>query len=314
MIDNQGTGEVQVNLEQNKAIQGFWDNTSDWYMKNIELYSYQSWVYCAALSNLKDKDRVLEVACGPGKHSTTLAMHFLKRGGVLVSCDFSKNMIDKLQARYQSDDNDYTLVKDNKFVAEADRDFTEFSDDTCTKLKHQCDLEAIVKSQEPFRKLVYGCLANNELLPFGDESFGAYIANLSVHIVANPLNQVKEAYRVLKMNSIAVFTVWGAREESLFFSLVDMVLEKYLTAEQLAEHKKAKTMFHIYDDKGVKFKADLESVGFKGIKIFEAAQHLMYLTGAQLIKDSTSQLLGPLKKFGITDEATHASFLADCEK
>lgn len=101
-----------------------------------------------------------------------------------------------------------------------------------------------------------------------------------MHIVSNPVNQVKEAYRVLKKGSVAVFTVWGSREESLFFSLGDMVLHKYLTPEQLAEHKKVRTMFHIYDDKGVKFKADLETAGFSGIKIFEATQHLMYLTGA----------------------------------
>ena len=183
------------------------------------------------MSNLKDKDRVLEVGCGPGKHSTTLAMSFLKRGAVLVSCDFSKNMVDKLVALYQSDDTDFTLVKDNKFVGETDKDYSEFVDDSCTKLKHQCDLEAIIKSQEPFRKLVYGCQANNELLPFADEQFGAYIASLSVHIVANPVNQVREAYRVLKKDSVAVFTVWGARSESLFFSLGDMVLEKYLTPE-----------------------------------------------------------------------------------
>jgi len=35
-------------------------------------------------------DYVLEVACGPGKHSLLLASSFLKVKGVLVSCDFSK--------------------------------------------------------------------------------------------------------------------------------------------------------------------------------------------------------------------------------
>ena len=142
---------------------------ADWYAKNIEIYSYQSWIYCVALANIKDKDRVLEVACGPGKHSTTLASCFLKKGGVLVSCDYSKNMVEKLSANYNTDENDYTLVKGNKFVGEMDKDFTEFADESCTKLKYQCDLDSIIKSQEPFRKLVYGCQANNEILPFTDQ-------------------------------------------------------------------------------------------------------------------------------------------------
>lgn len=112
---------------------------------------------------------MLEVGCGPGKHSTTLATSFLKRGGVLVSCDYSKNMVDNVIERYNSDDTDYSLVKGNKFVGETEKDYTECTDDSGTKLKYDCDLEAIVKSQEPFRKLVYGCQANNEILPFMNE-------------------------------------------------------------------------------------------------------------------------------------------------
>ena len=51
---------------------------------------------------------VLEVACGPGKHSLMLASSFLKLKGVLVSCDFSSNMIKKLAYNYNQSDNDYT--------------------------------------------------------------------------------------------------------------------------------------------------------------------------------------------------------------
>ena len=53
---------------------------------------------------------------------------------------------------------------------------------------------------------------------------------------------------------------------------MDMVLDKYVPAEKLAEHrKKNRSHFHIYDDKGVKFKEDLVAAGFKGVKIWEAA-------------------------------------------
>ncbi len=46
-------------------------------------------------------------------------------------------------------------------------------------------------------------------------------------IVVNPINQIKEAYRVLKNNGIAVFTVWGNPEKCAIFTLVDQVVFKH---------------------------------------------------------------------------------------
>ena len=57
---------------------------------------------------LEKGDIVIEVGCGPGKHSLTLASSFLKINGVLVSCDFSSNMVKMLAKNYNESDNDYT--------------------------------------------------------------------------------------------------------------------------------------------------------------------------------------------------------------
>jgi len=43
-------------------------------------------------------------------------------------------------------------------------------------------------------------------------------------IVVNPINQIKEAYRVLKNDGIAVFTVWGNPEKCDLFTLIDQVV------------------------------------------------------------------------------------------
>jgi len=94
---------------------------------------------------MTDKDRVIEIACGPGKHSLILASNFLKKEGVLVSCDFSKEMVKKVQKNYTESDADYMLVEGNKFIAETEKNFTDF-DETKTKLKYTCDLEAVVES------------------------------------------------------------------------------------------------------------------------------------------------------------------------
>jgi len=83
---------------------------------------------------MTDKDRVIDIACGPGKHSLMLASNFLKKGGVLVSCDFSKEMVKKLEHNYIGTDADYMHVEGNKFVSELEKDFTEL-DETKTKLK-----------------------------------------------------------------------------------------------------------------------------------------------------------------------------------
>ena len=74
-------------------------------------------------------------------------------------------------------------------------------------------------------------MANNEVLPFADQTFNAYIANLSIHLVNHPKRQIYEAYRVLKPGSAACFTIWGKKDECLLFTLVGKVFEKYLTPE-----------------------------------------------------------------------------------
>jgi len=91
-------------------------------------------IQCAVQSRMTDKDRVIDVACGPGKHSLILASNFLKKDGVLVSCDFSKEMVKKLAHNYTETEADYSLVEGNKFVSETAKDFTEL-DETKTKLK-----------------------------------------------------------------------------------------------------------------------------------------------------------------------------------
>jgi len=42
---------------------------------------------------MPSRKKILEVGCGPGKHSLMLAKSFLSNGSVLVSCDISKGMI-----------------------------------------------------------------------------------------------------------------------------------------------------------------------------------------------------------------------------
>ena len=77
---------------------------------------------------LSKGDYALEVACGPGKHSLLLASSFLKIKGVLVSCDFSKKMVERLANNYQNTDSDFPKVNGNKFIIDTSIDYTELED------------------------------------------------------------------------------------------------------------------------------------------------------------------------------------------
>lgn len=54
-------------------------------------------------------------------------------------------------------------------------------------------------------------------LPFADDTFEAYISNLSLMIVQHRERQISEAFRVLKPGSRACFTIWGRPEYSSNF-------------------------------------------------------------------------------------------------
>lgn len=80
-------------------------------------------------------------------------------------------MVTKLSDNYGR--SDYAQVPGNKYVC-AEKDLT------VAENVEGFDLEQVIASQGEFRKFVFGCVANNEALPFKDESFSAYLANLSV--------------------------------------------------------------------------------------------------------------------------------------
>lgn len=84
---NQSTKETnQLNREK-------WDKMSDWYSNIGELCSFQGTATLLSMTRASQCNTILEVACATGTHSEIIAMSYLKRGGVLVSCDFSKDMV-----------------------------------------------------------------------------------------------------------------------------------------------------------------------------------------------------------------------------
>ena len=74
-------------------------------------------------------------------------------------------------------------------------------------------------------KRLFATIANNEKMPFPDASFDRYISGLSLMAVDSHMNQIKEAYRILQNGGIVGASVWGRKENSIYFSVLPEALE-----------------------------------------------------------------------------------------
>lgn len=86
---------------------------------------------------------------------------------------------------------------------------------------------------------------------------------------------------------------------------MDQVLEKHAPEDKWKQYLAGPNVyenFAQYDDKGDQVKKDLEEVGFKGIKIWESSQNIMFKTGEIFMKSMHGMWMGKLKMFGIEDE------------
>ena len=188
----------------------FWNDFAEKY-KSIaeESGTMQGSATCFAMVNTqKPGQKILEVGCGTGVGSLAFASVFLRDKSVLVSTDFCPEMVNKLKERY--DENGFGQISGNVLVIDAETDHT--------KEGSAVDIDAIVASQNDFKKFVYGCRASGIALPFSDASFDGYASSLVLQLISDPAAQLKEAFRVLKPNSRACFAVWGRKTMSLNFT------------------------------------------------------------------------------------------------
>ena len=272
---------MEVNQQASEDLAARWDGMVSWYEGCIELSSTQGTVTCAVMTDVPAAKRTLEVGCGPGKHSLLLAQSYLSPDkGVLVSCDISEGMVKRVAENYADEERqDYSKIPGNKHLVNTTTNFCEFTDDTCSKLKHHCDLDTIIKDQGDFRKFVYGCRANNELLPFADGSFDSYIANLSLQIVDNPKNMIRECYRVLRSGGRACHTVWGQPKNCIQFTVLGDVVAKMFPGHP----NPTNAMFDCYADFGAGIKSDMEAAGFQNVRIWEQPINVLYKTGQEFL-------------------------------
>lgn len=124
---------------------------------------------------------------------------------MVVASDYSSQMIELMKNRFEDSDlsESYTAVSHNKFHI--------LSSEVAPKDDHSFDIENIrqEKGIQETDRFIFGCQADNESLPFKDNTFDSYLANLSLMWVDNHRNQLAEAFRVTKSGGRLAFSVLG---------------------------------------------------------------------------------------------------------
>ena len=66
--------DIKIDVNENNKIKKTWDSMLNWYENEYEESTIQGTVTCAVHTNMMRKGkRIIEVGCGPGKHTLLLA-------------------------------------------------------------------------------------------------------------------------------------------------------------------------------------------------------------------------------------------------
>ena len=211
------------------------------------------------MTKVRNKQNVCEVGVGRGQAARLYISTLMKPGSSYFASDLSDTMVQTFIDRFnQSDSALNPKVKLSKLEPGETYDYVKLIEDLGEGIE---------------RKLFISEL-NNESLPYPDEFFDCYIANLSLMIVTNHHNQLLEAYRVLQPGGMVGFTVWGRKENGEFFTLLPDILEK-LDMKKPSEEDESPYSLSEIDN----LVSDVKKAGFKKVKSYYAPSNLLFEDG-----------------------------------
>ena len=193
---NNDNNEREVITPKTEDVINKWDGISDWYA------SYMNVWMSTAITNilphlfmdklLKNNSnnnipiKIIEMGCGDGYNTLKVLKEIYPQNIEYYGVDISHNQIKKAK----------DTINNNPFIKQY------------MKLNNT-------------NKVGLFCQNCEELNPkiFKDNTFDKLISNLVLNLTPNPINFLKQAYRVVKPNSICAFTVWGKSIENGYFSL-----------------------------------------------------------------------------------------------
>jgi ubiquinone/menaquinone biosynthesis C-methylase UbiE len=176
----------------------------------------------------KNKKIILETACGGGAGLEFMCNELNKRNieADIYGTDISNNMLDYT----------YNRLKNTNYI---NIDFNDSSNNNI-KICNNAKINLYLKE------------ADNEKMPFEENKFDMIISNLSLHLVSNPDNMIKECKRLLKpeSDSFAYYSIWGRPEYCLPYTVIANNLKKFgvdlpnqRSNFHLSKHEKIKDLF-----------------------------------------------------------------------
>jgi ubiquinone/menaquinone biosynthesis C-methylase UbiE len=218
-----------------------WDSFSDIYTEMAVNGTLQTNISLYNCTRAKEATAICEVGVGPGIGPLVFATTMMKKGAVYYNSDISEGMIRNFQKVFE--EAGMTANPSIKFRV----------------LEKGSNVDKIENFDEK-TKQIFVTVADNEELPYPDESFDCYLAHLSLMHVENYDKMLREAFRVTKTGAKIGISVMGRPGNFKLFAVIPEALK---TVTELPKLKESSINF--WDTEVLK--ALLEEYGFKKAKM-----------------------------------------------
>jgi SAM-dependent methyltransferase len=132
----------------------------------------------------------------------------------------------------------------------------------------------------PFEPQVTAEVGDAESLPLSNGSVDRFFANLTLQLVNDSDQMMREVFRVLKVGGRAAFSIWGRKEESPMMRIPRQLLARYLPPK---EGLPAREPFHLGGNQAELRKKFL-SVGFSSCQIWQQKMVCVVTSGEEFCK------------------------------
>ncbi|CAI2368862.1 unnamed protein product [Moneuplotes crassus] len=255
---------MEINKEACDKNDREWGCYSDTYQAVLENTTIQSSMILYSITRAKDHSRICEVAVGCGLASRMFVSNIMKKNAVYFASDIADGMNKNYAEGFKN--SDCALNPKIKYEWIEDSESVNVSE-LCENEEREID------------KKVFHLKANNEELPYPDESFDCYLSSLSLNLVDNHMNQLNESYRVLKEGGTAGFTILGRYEKCNYITFIPDVV-KSLGHEFAPTTIKHPAYLGDKDD----LEKDMKKVGFRSVKTYYTKINILFQNEMELFK------------------------------
>jgi len=257
-----------------------WNDCSEAYAQETENVTLQSAINLYNLVNTNKAKRIIDAGWGPGLSSQVLMTSLTKSGSTLYWVDIAEKMIDLLESKFNHDGwiAEGGLGESKNAEVLKCKNVTSYKRLETTSVRTMKNLESVENDLKVGSngKKVFSMVADVEQLPFPDNSFDAYTANLVLQFTPNYLNALCESYRLLWEGGKASFSIWGREENCTFLTFLPDILE----AHDIKIDPEFDIDFDLIDPDQII--DDAKDLGFKSAKKFHLPFYYSILSGEEM--------------------------------